>query len=296
MLLLAVAASGCASKDGIRIPSAVETVTSDKAFALPPPGGPSIVDVVQHAFSNAVQQDIYLFTSAATSGQNDLQVTFFGPVGLDYDNRKDLGYASIRDSTIDRDMRRALPGVAMVRSGIFVQNNYGPFGYATGTSRQGDTCLYAWQQVRSSDNARATFLNRGTVQVRLRLCDSHATPEQLLRIMYGYTITGTFTADGWNPYDSAPSVDPSLGRTGNPIYPVISPNGAEQLPPAFQIQAPATVPVRSAGVTPRRTAPRPVVRNAPPASPPIGPAIPSPNGGGENAQISGPAVIVPAPN
>lgn len=292
--------SGCASPDGIRVPGPAETVTSDKAFALPPPGGPSIVNVVQHSFSNATQQDIYLFTSAATSGQNDLQVTFFGPVGSDYDNRKDLGYASIRDSEVNRDMRRALPGVAMVRSGIFVQNNYGPFGYATGRSPHGDTCLYAWQQIRSSDNSRSAFLNRGTVQVRLRLCDSHAAPEQLLRIMYGYTITGTFPAPGWNPYDSPPPIDPSLGRTGNPIYPVISPNGAAQLPPAFQIQAPAgttTPAVRRPTAAARPAAPQAAVRRQPTQAPPVGPAVPSPIAASPTAgQASAPAVVVPAPN
>lgn len=296
-LAAALSMSGCASHDGIRVPGPAETVTSDKAFALPPPGGPSIVNIVQHSFSNAVQQDIYLFTSAATSGQNDLQVTFFGPVGIDYDNRKDLGYASIRDSAVDRDMRRALPGVAMVRSGIFVQNNYGPFGYATGKSPHGDTCLYAWQQIRSSDNARSAFLNRGTVQVRLRLCDSHAAPEQLLRIMYGYTITGAFGAPGWNPYDAPPPIDPSLGRTGNPIYPTISPNAASQLPPAFQIQAaaPTAASANGAATASRRPAPRAVVRRAAPTPQPIGPAVPSPVVNDQAGSPSAP-VVVPAPN
>ncbi|WFR95530.1 cellulose biosynthesis protein BcsN [Rhizobium tumorigenes] len=296
-LTAALAMSGCASRDGIRVPGPAETVTSDKAFALPPPGGPSIVNVVQHSYNNAVQQDIYLFTSAATSGQNDLQVTFFGPVGLDYDNRKGLGYASIRDSTVDRDMRRALPGVAMVRSGIYVQNNYGPFGYATGKSAQGDTCLYAWQQVRSSDNARGAFQNRGTVQVRLRLCDTHAPAEQLLRVMYGYTITGTFPAPGWNPYDSAPPVDPTLGRTGNPIYPVVSPTSAGQLPAAFQL------PAASPGIAPQsprrvelRAAPRPVAQQQAPAPAPRGPVVPSPIGHDKSSTTAAPAVIVPAPN
>ncbi len=294
VLTAALAMSGCASKDGILVPAAAETVTSDKAFALPPPGGPSIVNVVQHPYNNAVQQDIYLFTSAATPGQNDLQVTFFGPVGLASDNHKGLGYASIRDSTVDRDMRRALPGVAMARSGIYVQNNYGPFGYATGKSPQGDTCLYAWQQVRSSDNARSAFLNRGTVQVRLRLCDSHATAEQLLRIMYGYTITGTFPAPGWNPYDSAPPVDPTLGRTGNPIYPVVSPGDAGQSPPAFQI--PATPPgsaVQGAPSVAPRTAPRPAPPRQTPVAVPRGPVVPSPTA---ESDVATPAVIVPAPN
>jgi hypothetical protein len=300
-LLLAATSSlpGCASPDGIRVPGPAETVASDKAFALPPPGGPSIVNVVQHSFSNAVQHDIYLFTSAATSGQNDLQVTFFGPVGSGYDNRKDLGYASIRDSEVNRDMRRALPGVAMVRSGIFVQNNYGPFGYATGRSPHGDTCLYAWQQIRSSDNSRSAFLNRGTVQVRLRLCDSHAAAEQLLRIMYGYTITGTFPAPGWNPYDSPPPIDPSLGRTGNPIYPVISPNAAAQLPPAFEIQAPVATTKSTARrpvAATRPAAPQATARREPPEASPIGPAVPSPIGANQTGQASSPIVVVPAPN
>jgi hypothetical protein len=304
-LLLALAVStlsGCVAKDGIRTPSAAATVTTENAFVLPPPGGPSILNVVQHEFNNAVQQDIYLFTSAANSGQNFLEVTFFGPVGVDSDSKKGLGYASVRDSTIDRDMHRALPGVAMQRSGIYVQNNYGPFGYATGKSAQGDTCLYAWQQVRSSDNARSGMLNRGTVQVRLRLCDSRATPEQLLRIMYGYTITGTFSADGWNPYDSAPTVDPSLGRTGNPIYPVTS--AADQPPPAYELQSPAAAVAthepaqRPAPVVTRRpVVTQQVVAPAPVAAPvirPIGPLVPSPVAVNQTNGTS-PAVIVPTP-
>src|ERR1700754_5004634 len=63
LLLLTIAAvSGCASKDGIRVPGPAATVSNENAFALPPPGGPAIVNVVQHDFNNAVQQDIYLFT------------------------------------------------------------------------------------------------------------------------------------------------------------------------------------------------------------------------------------------
>jgi hypothetical protein len=170
-LVVALSAiTGCASRDGIRVPGPAVTVSSDKAFALPPPGGPSVVNVVQHNFNNAAQQDIYLFTSAATPGQNVMRATFFGPVGLDYDDRKGLGYSSIRNSNVDRDMRRDLPGVAMARSDFYVQNNYGPFGYATGRSRSGDNCLYAWQQIRSGDNSRTTFTNRGIVQIRLRIC------------------------------------------------------------------------------------------------------------------------------
>jgi hypothetical protein len=281
--------SGCASRDGIRVPGPAATVTSDKAFALPPPGGPAIVNIVQRDFNNATQQEIFLFTSAVTPGQNLMRVTFFGPVGLDYDDQKGLGYASIRNSNVDRDMRRDLPGVAMARSDFYVQNNYGPFGYATGRSRSGDTCLYAWQQIRSGDNARTTFTNRGTVQVRLRLCDAHASEQDLLRVMYGYSITGTFPARGWNPYDSPPAVDPTLGRTGNPIYPGVPANHANPPPAAFQprVQAPAIVVRRQAAPSvPVQVAPPPVIR-------PTGPLVPAPTMPADAPGAK--SVVVPGP-
>jgi hypothetical protein len=297
------AVSGCASKDGIRVPDAATTVTTDKAFALPPPGGPAIVNVIEHHFSNAVRQDIFLFTSASTPGQNVLRISFFGPVGLEYDDQKDMPYRSVRDAAISREMRSDIPGVAMARTAYYVQNNYGPFGYATGKSRSGDTCLYAWQQIRSNANSQSTFQNRGTVQVRLRLCDAHATEQQLLGVMYRYTITGTFPAAGWNPYDAPPKVDASLGATENPIYPGVPSSNVNQPPASFQPQ-PTVAPVpalrrqRAATATPPASQQRAVL----PA--PTGPTVPLPTGPQQTSPQPGStqqgirpvsSVIVPGP-
>jgi hypothetical protein len=296
------AISGCASKDGIRVPDASASVSNDQAFALPPPGGPAIVNVIEHHSSNAVQQDIYLFTSASTPGQNVLRVTFFGPVGLDYDDHKDMAYKPVRDSDVSREMRREMPGVAMARTAYYVQNNYGPFGYATGKSHSGDTCLYAWQQIRSDANAQSTFQNRGTIQVRLRLCDAHATEQQLLGVMYKYTITGTFPAPGWNPYDAPPKVDSSLGKTENPIYPGVPSSSVNQPPAAFQpqVSGPAAV-VRARAIA----APvRPVAQAPAVIARPIGPTVPSPLGSQQQPQgqqvqsqstVRPLPVVVPAP-
>jgi hypothetical protein len=289
LLLTFGALAGCASSTGIRVPQAATVVATENAFALPPPGGPAIVNIVQHEFSNAVQQDIYLYTSASVPGQNVLNITFYGPVGSQYDDRKDLGYVSLRDSDIDRQMRRAIPGVAMARSPYYVQNNFGPFGYAVG-KRGGDTCLYAWQQIRSSANAQAAFVNRGTVQVRLRLCDAHATEQQLLRVAYGYTITGTFTQGGWNPYDGAPKVDSSLGRTGNPIYANHPADGRGLMPAPYQMLN------TTGGAVPAR---RPAARTRAPAVTPapkaVGPIVPSPVSTDARPAASG-TVVVPPPN
>ncbi|WP_275785952.1 cellulose biosynthesis protein BcsN [Pararhizobium gei] len=218
-VLTLVTLAGCGARDGVRLSDAAISVPDETAFALPAAGGPSVVSIVERRFSNSTQQDIFLFTSASTPGQNFLRVQLFGPVGLQMDGQKSLGYSSIRASEISKEMRAAIPGVALARSPLFLQNNYGPFGYAYGRGRGNDACIYAWQQVRSLDGERTVFQNRGTIQVRLRLCEEGASEEKLLSVMYGYTIRGAFNAAGWNPYGEPSKADPGLGRTGNPIYP-----------------------------------------------------------------------------
>ncbi|KQY27222.1 hypothetical protein ASD31_00030 [Rhizobium sp. Root482] len=257
-------------------------VPDETALALPPPGGPGIVNIVERRFSNAVQQDIYLFTSAATPGQNVMRVQLFGPVGLEYDGRTSLAYSSIRASEIGRETRRELPGMRLVQSPLYLQNNYGPFSYAYGRGRGDDACFYAWQQIRSREEARTTFQNRGTIQVRLRLCEAGASEEKLLRNMYGYTIRAGFDTAGWNPYGAAPGVDPALGRTGNPIYP-----GGGDLQPA---PARAVEKADDRPVLRQRRPTRVVEKPAPSAQATPDETIPLPT------TTDMDAVVVPSPN
>lgn len=218
-IVLTLGLAGCGAREGVRLSDTVTTVPNETAFALPGPGGPAVVNIVERTFRNATQQDIFLFTSASTPGQNVMRVQLFGPVGSKFEGTRSLGYSSVRASEIAKEMRRELPGVALRQSPIYLQNNYGPFSYAYGRGRGSDACLYGWQQIRSPEDARTAFQNRGTIQVRLRLCEENASEEKLVSNMYGYTIRGAFNAAGWNPYGEPPSVDPTLGRAGNPIYP-----------------------------------------------------------------------------
>lgn len=236
-IVLTLGLSGCAAREGVRLSDTANTVPDETALALPAPGGPAIVNIVERRFSNATQQDIFLFTSASTPGQNVLRVQLFGPVGLQLDGQKSLGYSSIRATDISKEIRREFPGMALRQSPLYLQNNYGPFSYAYGHGRGNDSCLYAWQQIRSPEDTRTVFQNRGTIQVRLRLCEENASEEKLLSTMYGYTIRGAFNAAGWNPYGEPPSVDPTLGRTGNPIYPKRD-ELQDEIKPAVEITRP----------------------------------------------------------
>ncbi|TGP39326.1 cellulose biosynthesis protein BcsN, partial [bacterium M00.F.Ca.ET.230.01.1.1] len=92
---------------------------------------------------------------------------------------------------------------------------YGAFSYAAGKGRGEDTCLYGWQDIRSPESMRQDFRNLGRIKVRLRLCQSGASIERLLAVMYNYTITGTYASPSWNPYGTPQAVDKNLGRPGN---------------------------------------------------------------------------------
>jgi len=283
IVAVAAAMAGCTSTSGsVSQPSAPEAVASEKSLVLPPPGGPSIVSVVETKRGNGVEQTLSLFTSSSVPGQNFMKVQFLGASGSN-PNIGSAGYRMFNETGMSREAFAAVPGVAMARNTTFLQNSYGPFSYASGRSRGGDTCIYGWQQIRSSRSAQTQTRNFGMIQVKLRLCDARASERQLLAVMYGYTITGTLNGEIWNPYGDVRGADPTLGRTGSPIYPddggyrqMSMPLGYEPAP-----QAVGRVTVRRAVATrPQPVAPQPVAQQAAP----VGPRVPLPDAPLQSAQ------------
>lgn len=241
-----------------------------EALALPPPGGPAVVGVVERRYSNAIEQVIALATDSAIPGQNALRVQFFGPVGAEGSDNA-LPVTIISEGQIAREMRQAFPGMAMSRSPVYVQNSYGPFGYAVGRRGAGELCLYGWQRIANL-HAGAPFANVGVVQVRLRLCQTGTTEQALLSVMYGYTINASFSSGFWNPYGAPPGPDPRLGNTGQPIYP------ESAMGPVMVLDPAPVATVRSAPAArpaPVETAPQrpPVPAGAPLVPPPPGATV-----------------------
>jgi hypothetical protein len=274
IVLAFLSLAGCTAREGARVPTGASIVPTENALILPPPGGPAVLNVVERRFGNAVEQDVNLHTSAATPGQNFLRAAFFGPTGGGRD-QKTAAYSAVRASDMMREARRAIPGIPLAQSPYFLQNNYGPFGYAFGRGRGGDACLYAWQQVRPPESQRSPLRGYGTIQARLRYCATDATETELLSVVYGYTINGTIIGDpAWNPYGAPPTVDAGLGRTGSPIYRTDMPSGqapALDAPRREEAKAPVrrTVAVERADAT-RQAAPAPL------PVPPADGSLPSP--------------------
>ena len=199
--------------------SSVRNLMPEEAVIMTPPGGPAIISVLEKQFANATEQQIMLRTDARTPGQNAIRAVFFGTRNYSRMNGNNLSYQSITDRRIDQEMREELPGIRMVRSPYYVQNNYGPFGYAFGRGSGSDLCLYGWQQIRPGRDSLAAAGQAGTIQIRLRFCEAGASEDDLLGIMYGFTVAATVDAYGWNPYGEQAGPPPLLGETGAPTYP-----------------------------------------------------------------------------
>ncbi|SCB33872.1 Cellulose biosynthesis protein BcsN [Rhizobium hainanense] len=282
LMTLACLGVGCSTTGPVRQSIGVETVTSDKALAFPPPGGPAIVNVVERRHAKDVEQTIALSTSSSVSGQNFLKVQFLGLTG----SNPGLGsrpYNTISDGAIAREMAAAVPGVRLARSATFVQNNYGPFGYASGQSRAGDTCLYAWQQVKAGFAQPQEQRNFGMVQVRIRLCDAHATERELLSTVYGYTIAGHFAGAALNPFGGPRGADAVLGKPGELVYPDATPYRTAPISIGYQNRPVAPRPA----VIRRPVIMQPQPQAAPTLPPMIGPRVPLPDGQNDPSQTNG---------
>jgi hypothetical protein len=265
-------------------------VETENAFAYPAPGGPTVQAVVQRHYSNAVEQEIVLETRASLPGQNYLRIQMFGPADTGRSNQGTLKQEFEPARNVVSEMRRLFPGVAMQRSLSYVQNKYGPFGYALGRSAGGDGCIYGWQRITSTGTTQVWVGNRGAIQIRLRLCEQGASQAELLSNMYDFTISSSFGVRNWNPYGDPAAVDPSFGRVSRPLYP----RNVDNTVPAERGQ-----PRRSQ----RRavSAVQPVAPGTPPggvvfmpaAIAPTGPMVPPPPDGRSSAQAT--QAPIPAP-
>lgn len=218
-LLVALGAAvlgGCAAKPGAGVATLSSTVTAANALVLPAPGTLSIVSVIQRQYTNAIEQQIALSTSASTSGQNFISIQAFGPAETVAMPAGGLAFKPVRHSAIQAEIRSYVPGGRLTISSNFVRNTYGPFGYAYGPGAGDDGCLYGWQQIRSDEADRNLLNSFGMLQIRLRICQAGAGEKELVELMYGYTITGGFSGATWNPYGTPAAVDPEIGG-GKPL-------------------------------------------------------------------------------
>jgi len=180
MLAAALALAGCATTSELPTREA-RIINPAEAVIIPPPGGPGIATVVSTTFPNAIRQDISLVTQARTAGENKISVILFQGAGGDGSDARlrDVPFTNVN---LTQEALAAWPGSGMAVSPYYVQNAYGPFGYAIGKPGNGDTCIYAWQRIEPTLRPSGGT-DRGTIVIRLQLCRQNATERQLLEVM-----------------------------------------------------------------------------------------------------------------
>ena len=277
--------AGCAVKPELQ-PQSAASVAPNQALIFSPIGGPAMLGVVQTVYPNATKQEIALATNARSPGQNKISVIVFAGKGGDGGDAaiKDVPFTAIN---LTEEALAAWPGSGMAVSPYYVQNDYGPFGYAIGKPANGDTCIYAWQRIEPALKPSGAIA-RGAVVIRLQLCDRDRNEQSLLGVMYQLRLNAPLF-DPWQ----APS---QIGRLAVPIVP----QGAAGF---VEVIKSAPAPVRRPAAA--ATAPvvqQPVVFTPPPGAPIVplpggstvsgGPIVPLPTGA---AGTRKPTVIVPKP-
>ncbi|MBZ9937481.1 cellulose biosynthesis protein BcsN [Mesorhizobium sp. BR1-1-16] len=249
---------------------------AEKAMVDMPPGGPAVLGVVQRTYSNATTQEITLENRARNSGENKLTITMFGPVVQVTAPENKLNNDPLALLNVSREFGWFFPGVKMQVSNYYTQNRYGSFGYATGRSTTGDTCLYAWQRIRQPDLDSTLISRQGTIIIRLRLCEPRASEIELLNVMTGFTINAYFLSSRWNPYGSVPPPPEDLGKPGVSVLP---PASAYLAPDAVVPQTPVrrAIAVSETPIPVETIAPDAVVVPSPSVAPVTTSSIVSPN-------------------
>ena len=232
----------------------LQEVPPTAALVLPPPGSLAVVTVLERRYANALTQTVVLASDSTVSGENAIEVTFFGPVGPGAAQGDTLRWRPLDPVRVSNEMIEKFPGVRMTRSPYYVQNGYGPFGYGVGRPRGGGTCLYAWQQIEPARNKFGEPKSRGSISLRVRLCRATATEEDLLRFMYGLVISGYFLPVAWNPYGPAPSPPADLGGLGAPSLPVPEGENPYYAPRAREPRELRVLPAAPAAAAPTRRA------------------------------------------
>ncbi|WP_417580880.1 cellulose biosynthesis protein BcsN [Pelagibacterium sp.] len=282
MIATAVLLAACSTTQ-VQTPRTATTVPLHEAMVFPPPGGPAMISVVETNYANAVRQEIALASNARTPGENHLTITRFLTRGGD-GNFGELGDPIADNQDLYTEASAAFPEVSMLVSPFYVQNYYGPFGYAVGGAPTGDKCVYARQRIEPA-TATTGRVTRGSVVIRMQLCDRTSSERALLDMMFAMRLR--------DPVFQPWRASPIIGTPGAIILPQTS-SGFQNVLDLPEAQPPRSTtrpaPVAQAA-TPSSTATTP-----PPLPQPSGPIVPLPGGGtaGSGAN-SNSTVVVPAP-
>lgn len=179
--------------DGYQYELAEEVPLSRAFMELPTMAGPMIA-VREKRYANGIEQIMVLESEAAADGENRIEVRVTQP-GKSDDRIKNeyLQVRTTRQEQIRSDMKEFVWGIPMQIVSSVEANAYGTYGYALGRSKLGYNCLLGWQNVKGVMKERRllgfTTTSHTDMSVRLRICRTDLSADQLVSIIRGMRIT-----------------------------------------------------------------------------------------------------------
>tara|TARA_R110002020_G_scaffold106504_3_gene247883 strand:- start:607 stop:1542 length:936 start_codon:yes stop_codon:yes gene_type:complete len=196
MMALALATTGCATGDDPAMftssikpvaPTLIADVSPEFAAAYLPQVAGRVESIRQSSKHDQIFQSILYPNAGYGDGENELKVSIAPPsTGSSY-------YQAPTQRQLVSEMRTALPDVNMRISNAVGQNPHGPFGFATGQSAAGGSCIFAWQTAadigRSDQTGFGRLMRKSyAAKVRLRYCHPTMGEGALISLMSGLRI------------------------------------------------------------------------------------------------------------
>ena len=236
LALVLVSACAPTGKGPLEVASQAMERPPQAALAVPAPGGPRILSVIERRFSDGARQKIVLETRGQTPGENVIEIAIRG--GGHASRETSLQIVPITDEMATGEIAASIPGRGLAPARAFAQNAYGPFGYALGPGVGSDTCLYAWQTLGR------TF-KRPDATLRMRLCAPEARPGDLVGVMASMTIPGYAADPAWSAASGRFAPHAATGRAGRVVVPASVSTGSvaredgvtDEAPPARRQEA-----------------------------------------------------------
>jgi hypothetical protein len=213
---MTLAAEGCAAQRAVEDSNA-RVVSPTLAFVSLGPGAPADLSVIESPYANATRQTIALATHGRTPGENQLRIDVFGLTNPNVAPDSTLPDRPLNEADLMSEAQDALPDAPLRISTNYMQNRYGPFGYAVGRSAHGDTCVYAWQRLETPEQKLNIVNSRNTISIRIRICDPKAGEATLASLMMNLSVNVRLSGGSWTP--DPKELSPAIGAAGAPMAP-----------------------------------------------------------------------------
>lgn len=183
-----------------RDPVLTQRLGAASALAALPASAGRVLEVDQTRYSNGLAQKIILAGGLHGYGSNEIDIRVQISPNPNGTAKDPVTLPAGDDRTIADELGTRFPTLAMHDVPVLLQNHYGPYGLAAGTTAAGEHCIYAWQKFDDfghRNHATPASLVSGLVAprepatIRVRLCQKGVSADALGGLMNNLYLTGS---------------------------------------------------------------------------------------------------------